>query len=140
MKGHRVSTGSPCAADPCGPASRGRTLFPSFSFPSWAKLPFLNLASCELCEADFAPPLELANRSGLRTSPASSCALSWPYASRFLVCLFVFLPLVFLFIFYEFPVSPLKRKLSVTYGPFTPIIAMVFFQKSHSRLWNFHRF
>ncbi len=105
----------------------GEPFFLRFPSLTVAKLPFLNLASCEFCEADFASPLELANRSGLRTSPASSCALSWPYASRFLVCLFVFLPLVFLFIFYEFPVSPLKRKLSVTYGPFTPIIAMVFF-------------
>ena len=105
----------------------GDPFFLRFPSLAGAKLPFLNLASCELCEADFAPPLELANRSGLRTSPASSCALSWPYASRFLVCLFVFLPLVFLFIFYELSVSPLKRKLSVTYGPFTPIIAMVCF-------------
>ena len=109
--------GSPCPGEP---------FFLRFPSQTGAKLPFLNLASFQFCEADFASPLELANRSGLRTSPASSFALSWPYGSRFLVCLFVFLPLVFLFIFYEFPVSPLKRKLSVTYGPFTPIIAMVF--------------
>ena len=104
----------------------GDPFFLRFPSLTGAKLPFLNLASFQFCEADFASPLELANRSGLRTSPASSCALSWPYASRLLVCLFVFLPLVFLFTFYEFPVSPLKRKLSVTYGPFTLIIAMVF--------------
>ena len=36
--------------------------------------------------------------------------------------------LFFIFVFYGIYEFPLKRKLSVTHGPFTPIIAMVFFR------------